>query len=462
MPLELRRRSVDFVRRLLTQPIDELTRWQRTLRFALDLARYCAKKLVRDRAKEMAAALTYHTLFSLLPTLAMSLALLVLFVGPEERRQFQDRVVDLMLPPSSSSVAPLPGLRPPDAAADGSELDEAREEIRRRVESLSSSLEGLPFKRIGFLGLLLFVYASTALLASIERSFNAIYGTDSQRPWYLRLPLYYTVITLGPLALMGGIALQGRALDWLAAEQLTAWLAGPIFVLSPVLAAWLLLFLMFVLLPTARVSRTAAAAGSLVSAILWVLGKELFGAVIFALYAQGTAAKIFGSSLFVVLAFLFWLWLTWVVVLFGLELTATIQALHGGGLDHLPEFAADRGFVDLRWVIPLAALIAQRFGEGEIAETDELAEALSIPRRPVRQLLETLDEAGLVHRVEERKRSGWSLARPAASVTVGELLGAVRPLLPRAPGGEAAESARRLMTELPPGEAERTLDQLLA
>ena len=73
---------------------------------------------------------------------------------------------------------------------------------------------------------------------------------------------------------------------------------------------------MFVLLPTARVSRTAAAAGSLVSAILWVLGKELFGAVIFALYAQGTAAKIFGSSLFVVLAFLFWLWLTWIIVLF--------------------------------------------------------------------------------------------------------------------------------------------------
>ena len=39
MPFDLPRRFADFIRRLLTQPIDELTRWQRALRFALDLAR---------------------------------------------------------------------------------------------------------------------------------------------------------------------------------------------------------------------------------------------------------------------------------------------------------------------------------------------------------------------------------------------------------------------------------------
>jgi membrane protein len=459
MPFDQPRRIAEFIHRLLTQPTDELSRWQRALRSALDLVRYCARKLNRDRAGEMAAALTYHTLFSLLPTLAMSLAVLALFVGPDERKGFQEQVVDLLLPPAvARATAP---------SGSGEELDEqrrdfveARGELAQRVEEVFAKLESVNFRRIGIIGLLVFVYASTALLANIERSFNAIYGTDSARPWYLRLPLYYTVITLGPLALVGGVALQGRAFDWLATERLTAWLAGPIFVLSPVVTTWLMLFLMFVLLPTARVSRGAAAAGSLVSALLWVGGKELFGLVVTAAYAQGTAAAIYGSFALVLL-FLLWLWLTWMIVLFGLELTATIQALHGGGLDHLPDFATDQGFVDVRWVLPLAALIAQRFEEGEMAETDELAEALAIPRRPTRRLLEALDESGLVHRVEERKRSGWALARPAASITVGSLLEAARRLLPLKSEAAASARARSLVAELPAGAAERPLSEFV-
>lgn len=460
MPFDQPRLIAESIRRLLTQPIDELTRWQRTLRFALDLARYCARKLSRDRAGEMAAALTYHTLFSLLPTLAMSLAVLALFVGPEERMGFKERVVDFLVPPAiASTVAPSvdEGMDP-----DAHRLDfaEARGEVTERVDEIFATLESVNFRRIGIVGLLVFVYASTALLANIERSFNAIYGTDSARPWYVRLPLYYTVITLGPLALVGGVALQGRAFDWLATEHLTAWLAGPVFVLSPVVSAWLLLFLMFVLLPTARVSRGAAAAGGFVSALLWVGGKEVFGLIVTAAYAQGAAAAIYGSFALVLL-FLLWLWLTWMIVLFGLELTATIQALHGEGLDHLPDFATERGFVDVRWVLPIAAFLANRFQVGDIAETDEIAEALAIPRRPARRLLEALDEAGLVHRVEERKRSGWALALPASGITVDALLRAARTLLPVKSEGAAAARARALVAALPEADASRPLSDLL-
>jgi len=460
MSFDLPHRVADFIRRLLTQPIDELSRWQRALRFALDLSRYCARKLNRDRAGEMAAALTYHTLFSLLPSLAMSLAVLALFVGPEERRSFQQQVVDLVLPPAVATAPMQPGPAGADTDEHRQAFVEARGELSQRVGEIFASLESVDFRRIGIIGLLVFIYASTALLANVERSFNAVYGVDSSRPWYLRLPLYYTVITLGPLALVGGVALQQRALGWLATERLTAWLAGPIFVLSPVITTWLLLFLMFVLLPTARVSRGAAAAGSLVSALLWVGGKEVFGALVTASYAQGTAAAIYGSFA-IVLLFLLWLWLTWMIVLFGLELTATIQALHGGGLDHLPEFATDKGFVDLRWVVPLAALIAERFEQGELADTDELAEALAIPRRPVRKLLDALDSAGLVHRVDEKKRSGWSLARPASAVTVGSLLEAARGMLPARPTSAAADRARCLVEDLPEAEAQRPLSDLI-
>lgn len=465
MAFDLPRRLAESVRRLLTQPADELTRWQRALRFSLNLTRYCAKKLERDRAREMAAALTYHTLFSLLPMLAVSLAALALFVGPEERQSFEERVVDLLLPPAVIATEPLaadgaaPDAAPPTEDARRREFQEARREVGERFETLLNTLEGVNFRRIGIVGLLVFIYASTALLANIEASFNAVLGARSSRPWYLRLPLYYTVITLGPLALVGGVALQGRALDWLATDELTAWLAGPIFVLSPVVSAWLLLFLMFVLLPTARVARGPAAVGSLVSALLWVAGKELFGTVVTAAYEKGTAAAVYGS-LALVLLFLLWLWLTWILVLFGLELTVTIQALHGGGLEHLPEFGGEEGFVDVRWALPLAALVARRFEQGDLAETDDVAEALGLPRRPVRRLLEALADAGLVRRVEERRRAGWLLGRPAAQISLEALMKAVEPLLPSAPDSPASRRAGELATWLPDEATATTLAEL--
>ena len=47
----------DWVKRVITQPRSELTRWQKRVRFAYDLGRYGAKQLDEDNASQMAAAL---------------------------------------------------------------------------------------------------------------------------------------------------------------------------------------------------------------------------------------------------------------------------------------------------------------------------------------------------------------------------------------------------------------------
>ena len=58
-----------FLKRVINSPVGELTRAQRALRFWIDLAWHCARALRHDRAGEMAAALTYRTIFSLIPLL---------------------------------------------------------------------------------------------------------------------------------------------------------------------------------------------------------------------------------------------------------------------------------------------------------------------------------------------------------------------------------------------------------
>jgi len=53
---------------LIAHPVAELSRAQRWLRFAVDLTRHCSRDLRENDAGQMAAALTYRTIFGLVPS----------------------------------------------------------------------------------------------------------------------------------------------------------------------------------------------------------------------------------------------------------------------------------------------------------------------------------------------------------------------------------------------------------
>ena len=64
---KLTQAMIRWMSRVITQPRDELDRWQRAARFAYDLAIYGGRQLRHDRAPQMAAALAFRTLFALVP-----------------------------------------------------------------------------------------------------------------------------------------------------------------------------------------------------------------------------------------------------------------------------------------------------------------------------------------------------------------------------------------------------------
>lgn len=218
-----------WARRLLTAPGHELTRWQRAARYAIDLTRHCAGELRHDKAGQMAAALTYHTLFSLLPTIVLAMVILHGFVRADDRERFKDFVVDLLLPHTALTATEA-------APEDRLELDAAREELAARVEALMDRISNFNLGGVGVVGLLVFIYGATALLETVERIFNTIFAVQRSRPWYLRLPMYYTVITLAPLMLIFGQVVQREMLQILDRAPWTAWLVGPAAYVLPFLA----------------------------------------------------------------------------------------------------------------------------------------------------------------------------------------------------------------------------------
>jgi membrane protein len=200
-------------------------------------------------------------------------------------------------------------------------------------------------------------------------------------------------------------------------------LAATMSVMFPLLATWLVLGAMYKLMPTTTVSLRAATIGSFVAAVLWFIAIELMR-----LYVARTATGTFYGALYGALAllplFLLWLWVTWVIILFGLELTYTLQTLRSRQEMELQARREVRIVGDPLWLVPMMTRIARAFAAGKPIPDDDLADALQLPLRSVTQLGEHLEAAGLIHRVQSvgRTDGGFALALPPDRIHVTQLL----------------------------------------
>lgn len=404
-------------RQIWSKPVDKLGRWHRAVRYGVELAVHGAKELHHDRATQMAAALTYHTLFSLLPTLVLAMVIMHTFVGAEQRNDFKKQVANWIIPEEVAEAGNLPG---------SEEARRARQEVATRIESVMEDLEKVNFSGVGVVGLLLFIYAATGLLAMIERSFNNIYGVVQSRPWYLRLPMYYTVITLGPVVLIAAQAIQSLLLAYISRGAWLNWLVGPAVILAPILLTWLLFFVMFTLLPNTKVGKRSSAIGSFVAAVLFIATQSLFG-----LYVQQTGKTSYYGALGVLPLFLFWLYVTWLLILFGVEIAHTLSAMSSGQFKHLESSRSADNFIDPAWVMPLMTSVAAAFRLGKTIHPQELSRSLNLPTRVVRQLIGVLEKQGLLHSIQERESQGYSLALPAEKIPLNKLIDAIESMMPQ-------------------------------
>jgi membrane protein len=436
-------------------PHSQLPRWQRAGRAPFEVGWRALKELWREDGSQVADALTFRTLFSLLPMLVLMLSIVQAFRGVEYfEQQFSDDVIQLVLPAElrgADAGEQTPGLptADEDAAAPEqarAEYQAARRQLGERVRSLVDGLKDVNFGGLGAVGLLLFIYGATGLLSIIEGSFNRLLGVKNERPLGRRLMLYYTILTLAPLLLAAGQVARNSALavlqtgvwaDW------TDWLVGPAVVLSPVVTSWVVIVAMFLLLPSTRVPFRPAAVGALVAAMLWFAAREAF-----AWYARTTALQSVYGAVALVPVFLLWLWLSWMVVLYGLEIADVVRRIAVQGWDDpLPERGDDR-VVEPSSLVPLVVGVALAFERGQCARQSALSEQLGIGEKDVARLLQALAGAGHVRRHEDESEDvGWTLGRPAERIPVADVLRLGREQLvaePKDPGGPAWAIVERL------------------
>lgn len=395
---------LQWFRRVITQPREELNRWQQTVRFGWDLGRFGARQLQQDRAPQMAAALAFRMLFGLVPVLVVATVLVRAVIGVDEFVAVIGQVL---------GWAGLDDVRILNADGNGT----ASMTLADWLGELITEAAGIRLSAIGWMGLAVLSYASVTLLTTIENVFNTIYRVNDGRPWTRRVPLYWFLLTMSPIALGLATWLNGRFETWLTAIDAWPWAVSMARLAWTVLCGWGVMLTVYLLMPNANVKLKPAAIGAIVAVIILEVGKRAVGTL---LQNALSISQLYGS-LGLIPLFMFWTYLMWLAVLFGLQVSAILQMLRGRRLEEMEQQHALTGLIEPASVIAVMDVVADRFAEGRGTSAKQIADHLLIPRSTAQAMFEHLIRKGFLHRLDQGT-DDVSLARPAEQITADELI----------------------------------------
>ena len=388
---------------------------------------------VRDRLLLRASALTYFTVLSLVPLLAVCVSIVgSVGVGSEG---FVDLVVTTIAAGS------------PDT----------QQEIRGLIENAN-------FAALGTMGAGVLFVLTVLGISSVERALNEIWGVKEGRSWSRRFPDYLAVLIIGPLLVGLSISLATTLRsEWLVERllELPAFAAAYDIGLKQV--PWIVLSLAFAFLywflPNTRVSPISALLGGAPAALLTTIAQGLY--LDFSVGAA-RADTFFGS--FAALPLLFvWIYVFWSIALLGAEIAFAHQnlPLYRREVRGRRPGAAARESIGLH----IALEVARRFRDEDAAlDSGELSDVLGVPVRTVRDVLGQLISAGILSlRVDGAHEEGVQLGRPAEGIQVTDVLRALRGERERV-GGDPAPSAvlGSLLAELDEGASKAAAGRTLA
>lgn len=426
---------------------------RRFIPYLAEITRFGVRQLMRHRAPEMAAALSYRTIFSLIPLLVLALITLRGFFGEAGIRTGLSHLLEYtgisQLEVVTAEAPPEGELAPPDVAAqeawqESGSVTRLSVHIEDFVNRTVARLEKINFGVIAVFGAALLVYAAFSLLLQTEQAFNTIYRAPTSRRLIVRLTNYWVVVTAGVLALMGGFLLSERTATTLETlPDSLWWVVWPLNMLLRVGFTWIILLATYRLMPNARVALGPAAIGAAMAATLWELCKSGLGLFVSSMASPDSSSQytVYGSLALIPLFFL-WIYVTWILILGGLEVAFALQMVSTGrasALDQLDQ----RAMIDPSVGIVLMRIVAERFEEGATCTVEELAARTGLAEAVIERMMDHLARKGLLHRVERSaEEDAFALARPPSSVTAGAVLAAIHDLTAGLGGATTPESQR--------------------
>ena len=300
------------------------------LRYLPQLIRHIQQRYVTDGCSNSAAALTYMSLFALVPLITVMYAALSMIPAMQDAGdQIQAMVFEHFMPSSG-------------------------QEVQDYLHTFSQQARKLTVAGIAVLAI-----TALLMLRNIEKTFNAIWRTRDNRRGLSSFLLYWAILSLGPffIGLAFAVSTYLASLKYLFTQVDVIGVGQYLLPLVPYLLTSLAFTLLFAAVPNCRVPFRHALIGGLVTALVFEIAKQLFALIV----ANSSYQLVYGAFAAIPL-FLLWIYLSWLIVLAGAEL---VQSLNGFQYDTRP-------FPQLILTIGLLHLLWEKHQKGEQLSEFEL------------------------------------------------------------------------------------------
>jgi len=360
-------------------PLSELSKSKTFLIKQSRIIYLAARGFLNDRVQLRASALTIYTLLSVIPVIAIALAIAKGF-GLDQNLE--------------------------SIITNSKEFQSYREVLTPLLDRARVTVQATKGGYIAGVGVIVLFWSVLSLLSQIEYSFNHIWQISSSRPWYRKFTDYLTIMLIAPVFLIisSSITLfvSTELNDFMSRAPILEFFKPVISFLikfAPYILTWLILTMLFIVMPNAKVKLVPALisgiiAGTALKVLQWLYLDLQFGITNLSAIYGGLAA---------IPLFLIFLQTSWIIILFGAELTFANQNISRYEFEY--EALNISNFQKRSLVIMIMHLIIRNFSLGEkpiSAET--IGKTLKIPVRLARDILQDLSDVGLVSIIHENEQ----------------------------------------------------------
>lgn len=397
-----------------------------------------------------ASALTYTTILTIVPLLAILLAVLKGFGMHEMARKsleqlpfVQETRIDVGPRGKEKFIGTQPGQRPmvpstpakaperpgaggvPERDMAAAAMDEESPGVLTGgdiVNKIYQFVENTDVSNLGVIGVIGLLWAVFSLLSKIEKTMNEAWAVRRARPWSRRISDYLNMLVISILLLAAlSATATGSVIPYtgMYAESFNE-VQRRLLKLLPYIIVWVAFVLMYYYMPNTRVRWKSALVSGLIAGTIFQLAQVLF------IRSQMLAGryKIYGAFA-VILLLLVWMFLAWCIVLWGAEVCSAHQNLR----DWRRRRRVWRGTPVERETLALrmAALLAAPLLDQAVhkrMDAGDLADVLMLPPDPVGEMIELFQAQGLI--VQSADDGAYLFARSPENVSLLDLLRLVR------------------------------------
>ncbi|MDI1254437.1 YihY family inner membrane protein [Thermomonas sp.] len=376
------------------EPLDSLNLLGERLRDRARIGaflRFVWKRFLGDRLFEAAGALSYTSVFALVPLSMVVFGVLSAFpVFDQWSVSLRSYIFSNFVPHAANAV------------------EKYLSDFSANTKSLTTT------------GAFALVVSLLVTLTSVEAIFNRIWRVPTARPKFSRFLVYWTVLTLGALVAATSLALSTRFFALAIFETLPGrWLESLMLRLAPMAIEMFAFAAIFKVVPHRTVKWRHALSGAALSVMLFEGVK--FGLAAY-LSSFDSYQKIYGAIALLPILML-WIYLGWTSILFGASLASSMSAFRYQPAElRLPDGFEIYGLLRMLGRFQLARAKGRGLHSDEILKLEPI-----LTDNLVQELLGQLCDIGVVSRAESGE---WMLSRDLDDVSLGELYEAGRLRVP--------------------------------